>query len=181
MEKGVNVWKANLTNGLILGLIGIIYTLVMYYLDLMFNKTQGYVYFVLEIIILYLLIKSYRDNFLHGYMTYGQAIGAGMVIIVYYAILTAIFTYILYAIIDTGLIDKQMAAAEELMMKKGYPQSQIDAGMAVQKKLMKPELMAPFSILGTVLSGLIISLIVGIFVRKEGNPLIDSPENMKSV
>ena len=34
MEQNVNVWKANLTNGLILGLIGIVYSLVMYFLDL---------------------------------------------------------------------------------------------------------------------------------------------------
>lgn len=181
MEKAASVWKANLTNGLILGLIGIIYTLVMYYLDLTFNKVQGYVFIVMQIVIVYFLIKSYRDNFLHGYMTYGQAIGAGMVIFLYYAILTAIFTYILYAVIDTELINKQLVMAEEAMLKKGLPQAQIDAGLSIQTKMMKPAIMAPLSLLGTMFWGLIISLVVGIFVRKEGNPLIDSPENMKPI
>ncbi len=179
MEKGANVWKANLTNGLILGLIGIIYTLVMYYLDLTFNKTQGYIFIVIQIFIVYLLLKSYRDNFLHGFMTYGQAIGAGMVIFLYYAILTALFTYILYAFIDTELAGKQLVIAEEAMLKKGLPQAQVDAGLSVQTKIMKPAIMAPISFIATMFWGLVISLVVGIFVRKEGNPLVDSFENTK--
>ena len=177
MEPNVNVWKANLTNGLILGLIGIVFTLVMYFFDLSFNKVQGFVLIIIQIVILYFLLKSYRDNFLHGNITYGQALGAGLVIFLYYAVLIAIFSYILYSVIDTGLLNKQMAFNEELMLKKGMPQAQIDAGMAMRSKLMKPAIMAPLSIFGTMLGGLIISLIVGIFVRKEGNPLIDTPAN----
>lgn len=181
MEKGVNVWKANLTNGIIMGLIAVIYTLVMYYLDLTFNKVQGYIFFAIEILIIYFLLKTYRNNYLYGYMTYGQAIGAGMVIFVYVAVISAIFTYILYAFIDPDLLDKQLAMTEEMMLRKGLSQAQTDAGMGFQKKIMKPELLAPMSIFGTLISGLIISLIAGIFVRREGNPLVDSPENMKTI
>jgi hypothetical protein len=176
MEQKTNVWKANLTNGLILAMIGIVYTLVMYFLDLTMNKAQGYIFLLILFVSLFFLVKSYRDNFQHGYMTYGQAVGAGVVIFLYYAILTAVFTYILYAIIDPGLIDKQLAAAEELMAKKGLPQEAMDAGLKIQKKMMKPEIMAPISIFGNMLYGVIMSLIIAIFVKKEGNPLIDSPE-----
>jgi hypothetical protein len=56
------------------------------------------------------------------------------------------------------------------------PQASIDAGMAIQKKIMIPEIMAPISIFGNVFMGLIMSLIAAAFVRKEGNPLIDSPQ-----
>lgn len=176
MEQKANVWKSNLTNGLILGMIGIVYTLVIYFLDLTVNKVQGYVFLLILIVALYFLVKSYRDNYLHGYMTYGQAVGAGVVIFLYYSIIIAIFTYILYAIIDPGLIDKQLAAAEELMAKRGLPQEAMDAGLKVQEKMMKPEIMAPVSIFGSMLYGIIMSLIVAIFVKKEGNPLIDTPE-----
>ena len=177
MEQNTNVWKANLTNGLILGLIGIVYSLVIYFLNLSFNKVQGYVFILLQIVIIYFLVKSYRDNFLHGFITYGQAFGAGVIIFLYYAIVMAIFTYILYTVIDTGLIDKQLAYTEEMMMKKGLAQAKLDAGMAVQSKIMKPEILAPISIFGNMLWGIIISLVVGIFVRKEGNPLIETPLN----
>ena len=176
MEQNVNVWKANLTNGLILGLIGIVYTLVMYFLDLTFNKVQGYVFFLILIVALYYLVKSYRDNYMHGYMTYGQAFGAGVVIFLYYSIMMAVFMYLLYAVIDTGLIGKQLAFAQEVMEKKGVPQEAMDAAMKIQKKFIKPEIIAVTGIFGNMITGVIMSLLAAIFVKKESNPLIESQE-----
>lgn len=176
MEQKVNPWKANLTNGLILGLIGIVYTLVIYFLNLTLNKTQGWVFLLAQLVILYFLLKSYRDNFMHGYLSYGQALGAGVIIYLYYAVIMAVFTYILYAIIDTGLVQKQLVYAEELMEKKGLAQAQIDAAMSIQKKIIKAPVLSVISIFSNMFVGLIISLIISAFVRKEGNPLIDSPE-----
>ena len=175
MEEKVSIWKANLTNGLILGLVGIVYSLVVYFLNMYLNKAQGYVFMLVEFAVLFFLVKSYRDNFRHGMITYGDALGVSIIICLYYAIIMAIFTYILYTVIDSGLLDKQLAMAEEMMQKKGMPQSTIDAGMSIQRKMMKPAFMAPFSILGNMILGLIMSLIVAAFVRKEGNPLLDTP------
>jgi len=177
MEEKVSAWKANLNNGLILGLVGVVYSLLIYFLDLSFNKVQGPVFIVIQLGLLYYLLKSYRDNFLHGQITYGQSVGAGVIIFLYYAIIMAVFTYILYAVIDTGLIAKQLAFTEEQMVNKGVPQAGIDAGMALQEKIVKPGILAPLSILGSMFGGTIMSLIISIFIRKEGNPLIDSPEN----
>jgi hypothetical protein len=87
----------------------------------------------------------------------------------------AVFIYILYAVIDTNLVSKQLAFIEEMMQKKGLPQASIDAAMSMQKKLMKPAIMAPISIFGSMFRGLIMSLIAAAFLRKEGNPLIDAP------
>ncbi len=173
MENKINPWKANLTNGLILGLIGIIYSLVVYFLDLSFNKVQGYIFIVVQIGILYYLVKSYRDNFLHGNITFGQAVGAGVIICLYYSIISAVFTYILYAFIDPDLVGKQLAFTEEMLQGRNIPQEAIDVNMRVQKKLMIPEVIAPLSIAGNMFWGVIISLITAIFVRKEGNPLLD--------
>jgi hypothetical protein len=177
MEEKVNPWKSNLTNGLILGLVGVVYSLLMYFLDLFLNKTQGYIFMLVMIFLLFYLLKSYRDNYKHGQITYGQSVGAGVIIIFYYAIIMAVFTYILYALIDPGLVTKQLAAAEEQMVSRGTPQAGIDAGMAFTEKLMKPGIMALTTIFITLLYGTVISLIVSIFVKKEGNPLIDTPVN----
>jgi hypothetical protein len=177
MEEKVSVWKANLTNGVILGLIGVVYSLVMYFLDLTFNKLQGYIFLVILIFIIFYMLKSYRDSFLHGNMTYGQSLGAGVIIFLYSSIIGAIFTYILYKFIDPGLLVKQLAMAEEILVKRGTPAEAMDAALAMQKKIMIPEIMAPSSILGNMFFGTIISLLVSIFTRKEGNPLIDTPSN----
>lgn len=178
MEEKVNVWKTNLTNGLIMGLVGIVYSLIMYFLDLSLNKTQGYVFILVQIVILFFLLKSYRDNYMHGQITFGQSVGAGVIIFLYYAVIMAVFTYILYAIIDPGLTAKQMALAEETLMKKGMPQATIDTAMSMQAKFMKPGIMAILTIFGNMLWGVVISLIISIFIKKEGNPLIDTPANL---
>jgi hypothetical protein len=176
MEEKANIWKANLNSGLILGLIGVVYTLVMYFLDLTLNRTQGYVFLIILVVSLFMLVKSYRDNYLYGYITYGKAVGAGLVIFLYYSIIIAIFTYILFAVIDPGLIDKQLAMAEDLLEKRNMPQEAMDAAINIQKKMIKPGIIAPMSILSNMLYGLVLSLIVAIFVKKEGNPLVDSTE-----
>jgi len=177
MEEKVSVWKANITNGLIFGLIYIVYTLIMYFLDLSLNRTQGYVFLAAEVIILYLMVKSYRDSYLHGYIKYGQSVGAGVVIFLYFSVIVAVFTYILYKFIDPGLIDRQLTMAEEILSRRGMNQEMIDASMNIQKKIMIPEFIALASIVNNMFMGTIMSLLVSIFTRKEGNPLIDIPEN----
>jgi hypothetical protein len=177
LEQTVSPWKANLNSGIIMGSIGIVYTLLMYFLDLTFNKNMGYIFIAISIVLMYFFLKSYRDNYMHGNITYGQAVGAGVIIYLYYAILSAIFAYILYTVIDPGLMKKMFAMVEEQMTKSGkIPAEQIDTVMAFQKKFLIPEVQAPLTVLINMIFGTIISLIVSIFIKREGNPLLDEPE-----
>jgi hypothetical protein len=70
-----------------------------------------------------------------------------------------------------------MALSEEAMVKKGLPQAAIDTGMAFTAKIMKPGIMAIFTIFGSMFFGVIYTLLVSIFIKKESNPLIDAPVN----
>jgi hypothetical protein len=177
MEEKANVWKANLTSGLIMALAAIAFSLVLYFLDLTFNKSIGYLNVPIQLGLLYILLKSYRDNFMHGQITYGESVGAGVVIFLYCSIIFAVYTFILWAVIDPGLAKKSLALAEEAMVKKGTPQAAIDAAMTFTAKIMKPGIMAFISIFGSMFAGVIYSLLVSIFVKREGNPLIDAPAN----
>ena len=123
------------------------------------------------------MVKSYRDNFLRGYITYGQAVGAGVVISLYSAIVMAVFSYILYTVLDPGLTAKKLAFLEEMMLKKGMAQATVDTTMKMQEKLQTPLISSILSIFTGVLGGTILSLILAIFLKKEGNPLLDVPEN----
>ena len=86
--------------------------------------------------------------------------------------------YILYTVIDTGLTGKMLAYVEESMVKSGkVPEGSLDTVMAFQKKFLKPEILVPVGIVTNLFFGTIISLLVSIFIRKESNPLIDTPAN----
>lgn len=176
MENKANVWKANLVNGLILGLIGVVYSLVLWFLDLTFNKNISYIFLLVQIVILFFLVKSYRDNYMYGAITYGQALGAGVVIFLYATIISSIFGALLYTVIDPNLLQKGLAATEQMYINKGFSQEQADAALKIAGKLMKPAIMIPIGLVTSMFYGLIMSLIVAAFVRKEGNPLVDTPQ-----
>jgi hypothetical protein len=178
MEQTANPWKSNLTNGMILALVGIVYSLLMYFLDLSLNKVQGYVFMLIQLGMLYYLLKTYRDNFMHGQITYGQSVGAGVIICLYYAIVMTVFSYLLYTVIDPGLVTKQLAMAEEGMRAKGnLTEAQIETAMKFTQKFMKPGVMVISGIFFNMIWGTVLSLVVSIFIKKEGNPLIDAPQN----
>ncbi len=177
MEEKVSVWKANITNGLIFGLIYIVYSLIMYFLDLSLNKTQGYIFLLLQIPIIFLMLKYYRDGFFHGYIKYGQSVGAGVIIFLYYSVIVAVYTYVFYKFIDPDMVEKQLAMVEEMLINRGTPEAAIEAAMKIQKKILIPEIIAPMSIINNMFTGTVLTLLVSIFIRREGNPLIDAPES----
>ncbi len=137
MEKKGSVWQATLNSGLILGLALVIYTLLLYFFDQTLNKTLGYVSILIIIIGLILGIKSFRDDFRGGVMSYGQGIGAGTIIGLYAGIIMAIFTFLLYKVIDPDLIGKLLTFTEETYLESGrMPEEMIDQMMERQKKFM---------------------------------------------
>ena len=177
MEKqNVSTWKANLNWGLILGFVLVIYTAILYFADQTFNKGLGSVSYLFMIAGIFFGIKAYRDNFLGGFISYGKAVGAGVIISLYSGILGAIFTILLYTAIDPDLVQKLYSITEQGMLDKGMAEEQIEVAMEVSKKFMSPYFMAVWVIVGSVFVGLIISLIEAIFLKKEGDPVVSEAE-----
>jgi hypothetical protein len=173
MESKESVWKASLNGGIILGLIGTIYTLAFYYMDLLFKPYRGFVWIPILLVMLFILMKQFRDNYRGGFATYGQAFGSGVVISLYYSVIMGIMVYVLYGVIDTDLASKQIAFTESTLIERGMPEASVDMAMQFNKKLMTPAILALGQVLNSFIGGTISSLIIALFVRKEGNPLID--------
>jgi hypothetical protein len=173
MEAKRSIWKETLNYGIILGLISVGLSVLTYMFDLTFKTWIIWPSLIINLLVLYFLLISYRDHYNNGFISYGKSVGAGVIINLYAAIIVAIYIYVLYSFIDPGLVDKQLAFAEEKMIARGVPESAIDAGMQVQAKLMKPWFTSLMSIVNSVFFGLIISLIVSLFTMKKGNPLLE--------
>jgi hypothetical protein len=131
---------------------------------------------LLSLVVLFFLLRSYRDHYNNGYISYGKALGAGVVINIYAALITAIYIYLLYSFIDPGLMDKSLALREEMLLERGLPEAAIEQGMEMQAKFMKPWITTLSATLGSILYGFILSLIVSLFIMKKGNPLLDEAE-----
>ena len=176
MEEKRSVWKETLNYGIILGLISVGLSVLTYMFDLTFKTWITWPSLLISILVLYFLLRSYRDHYNNGYITYGKSVGAGVVINIYAAIITAIYVFVLYSFIDPGLVDKSLAVAEQRMIDRGIPDSAIDQAMQVQAKIIKPWFTSLMSTISSVFYGLIVSLIVSLFIMKKGNPLLDEVE-----
>lgn len=176
MEKKRSIWKETLNYGIIYGLITVVFSVLTYMFDLTFKTWIIWPSMLLGIIVLFFLLRSYRDHYNGGYITYGKSVGAGVIISIYAAIITAIYIYVLYAFIDPGLMDKSIAMAEAKMAEKGLPEEAIEKAMEMQAKMMKPWFTSLMGIVNSVFYGLILSLIVSLFVMKKGNPMLDELE-----
>lgn len=177
MEQKKSIWKETLNYGIILGLVSVGFSVLTYMFDLTFKSWIMVPSLLISLLVLYLLLRSYRDHYNNGYISYGKSVGAGVVINLYAAIITAIYVYVLYAFIDPGLVEKSLAFAQEKMIARGVPEAGLDAASAMQAKMMKPWIQALSSIFYGVFFGLLISLIISLFVMKKGNPLLDEAED----
>ncbi len=176
MEKKRSIWKETLNYGIIYGLITVVFSVLTYMFDLTFKTWIIWPSLLLGVVVLFFLLRSYRDHYNNGYISYGKSVGAGVIISIYAAIISAIYIYVLYTFIDPGLMDKSMAVAEAKMLEKGLPEAAIERAMEMQSKMMKPWFTSLMGIFNSVIYGLILSLIVSLFVMKKGNPLLDELE-----
>ncbi len=172
MEKNTNIWKNAMNWGFILGIALIIYSLIIYFLGATFEKWAAYpTYLIMIAGIIYATIQ-YRDTMLDGSITYGKALGFGVLVMLFAGVISAVYTYVLYSFIDPDLITKSLEVIEEEMINKGMADEQIELALEMQSKFMKPGILAILSIPGSAFAGFIISLFTSIFLKKEK---IDNP------
>ena len=91
MEQKRSLWKENLNYGIIMGLITVVFSVLTYMFDLTFKTWIIWPSMLLSIVVLFFLLRSYRDHYNNGYISYGKSVGAGVIISIYAAIISAIF------------------------------------------------------------------------------------------
>jgi hypothetical protein len=166
-KKNPSVLVNALNWGVIIGLVSIVYSVILYMLNKTFSQALGYAGIIIIIAGLAIAMKSYRDNVLDGVFPFGKAFGFGMLIVVVAGLLGAIFTYLLYAVIDTGLTEKMLEFTTQKMLDRGVPEAQLDIVLERAAKFQKPLPMAITSFVTSVLGGVVLSLIMAAIFKKE--------------
>ena len=173
-ENTVSVWKTTLMPAIYLGIVSILLSVILYVTGNMFATWAAYLSYPIIIAgIVYGQITHKKE--LGGTLTYGQALGSGIVTLIYASLLTAIYTYLLYKVIDSTLMDQTKMFLEQKLVQQGkVPEEQIDSIVNFLMKIYTPPVSIITSIFGGAITGLIVSLITGIFVKK--NPVDEVPE-----
>ncbi|MCK5029063.1 MAG: DUF4199 domain-containing protein [Bacteroidales bacterium] len=179
MEEKSLFWKNSLKHGLIVGLVIIIYSVLLYVLELNLIQALGYVVYAILIAGFILGTKAFRDTNLNGNISYGKAFGYSIVILLIASIIYSIYSYLLITVIDPDMVDKIIALGEEKMLKQGMTDDQIEMAQSMQKRFMSPVFMGIMSFIGTMFIGTILALITSAVVKKEGDPYQEAMQDIE--
>lgn len=173
MEDKVTVSQIGLKNGIIVGLIFIVYGMILQFLNLDMKVMQylGYLNYVILIVFVVLGHKAFKEGG-DGFMTIGQGLGIGMLMTLIGSVVSSIFTFIYLKFIDDSMITKALEYQVEEMERKGMDDATIEQAMAMTSKIMTPEVMPIIAVVVMLFFGFIITLIVSLFTKK-ANPALE--------
>jgi len=114
--------------------------------------------------------RKYRDDFLNGSAKYGQIVGFGMLTTLFTAILIMLFNYVLLKYIDKDLMSQLFLALENEMLNRGQTEGDVESLIKMYRMVLTPFLFGFVRFLQYMFMGLVFSLIVAIFVKRDNNP-----------
>lgn len=171
-NEQVSVWKGSFQGGLIMGIAGSLYLMIFYFTDQLFSSMRGIIWIPILLIMLFYVMKQFRDNYRGGLATFGEAFSFGAVASIYYGVIMAIMVFILYGLIDPELPAKQLAFTESTLIERGMQQQEIDIAMKLNEKINTPAVLSLIQLITGIAGAMIATLIIALFVRKEGNPML---------
>ncbi len=162
-------WKPALIYGAILGLVSVFISLVFYFIGMATVNWTNWVNLLVGIVLLVYLMIQYRNVHLGGYASFGQIfvmvlVSAGIVS----TIIGALYQYLLFTVIDPGLVDQiRIAAEEKIMSNSRIPESMYDDIMEKMEKRMNVGYMVKMALIFGPIVNAIIGLIIAAFLKKE--------------
>lgn len=166
--------KSALNFGAVLGFALMILALLTYVFELYENQWFGSLTWIVLIIGIITGVKKYRDENMGGYITFGQALGYGVLLAFFASIIVAFINFIYLGYVDDGFITYTLENAETEMYNAGTPDDQIESALSITRKIMSPGVLSVIGIFTTTFLGFIISLIAAAFLKKEADPFEES-------
>jgi hypothetical protein len=156
-----------LTYGAITAAAMIVYSLILFILNLYLNKPLGYVNYLLLIAGMVLGTLNFRKLNDRGLLPYGKAFTSCFLIGLIASVISIIYFFIYMKFINTGMINEMLEQARQEMMTKNLSEEQMDKAMEYTAKFMQPAWMMVFGLLMYVIVSVILSAIIAIFLKKE--------------
>lgn len=171
METTITPARVALKWGLITGVALILYSTILYTLDQATNRGLSVIIYVILIGGLVLGMREYRTANA-GYMTYGEGMSLGALLSAVAGFLSSLFTVFYTQIIDPGFQARITEQVREQMEEAGnMSDEQIDQAIEIMGKFQSPGLAFIFGIVGTILIGVVFSLVIAAILRKnKSNP-----------
>lgn len=182
MEKKQSLLQFAMTNGAVLGIILIIFSLLLYIVNFIPDSLGRMILIPLinALIVVIFVVRStkiYRNKVLEGSITFGNAFMVGFLVILFTYILRSFYDLIFTTLIDPGYVERMyeslINSMYEMYNNMGVPESQIDTYMEriIRQQENYTPLRAFFStILWASILGAILCLITGAILKKQPLP-----------
>lgn len=159
--------KAALSYGLILGAVLVVLHLILFLLDIQEGTTGFIITLVVIIAGITMATLDYRNKKWNGFISYGKAVKIGFVTMLFAAIIVAVYTFVYHSYINPADIrDAKIEATQQIYNLGLEPEAEAQA-LKMQEFIHTPPVYALATILSYALIGIIISLIISIFIKKE--------------
>ncbi|HKL72300.1 MAG TPA: DUF4199 domain-containing protein [Marinilabiliaceae bacterium] len=165
--------------GALLGIIQVAWLLFLYATDNLVGSPLQSMKWVIFGVFLFLVLKFYRDHFLEGFISYGRCIREGVRLSVLAGIIIGAFYFLMLKVFDPELGQLMIAETEEAYLAMGISESKVEEFSEDLRIGMTPWNLFFANIFDGMLSGLIVSLVIAIFVkRKSDDPFHELMKNV---
>jgi hypothetical protein len=166
--------KLYVTYGFLIALGSAILTMALFALgyhseNLAAGQKLGYLGLVIAIAGIALGMREYRNEVGQGVMSYGRALGTGVLISIWSAVFGAVFNFVYFQFINPGFKDAMVAFQKAEMERKGMPANVIEQSEGMLRLFSSPIMITIIGLIMAVLVGAVLSLILAaIFKSKPG-------------
>jgi hypothetical protein len=153
-------------HGLLLGILCEVWTFIMGVSGWYRHPTLLNLFWVVVLIQIGILLWSLRLAALDR--TYWGQVGAGTMISLIAAVIIFCGSLLFTSVVFPHYFDEMRSMQIELLRSQGKPEAEIVRLVAETAKTQMPFMTALFGFIGTGVTGLVSSLVIGIFFRKSG-------------
>ena len=168
-NQKITTVKTALNFGLILGGISLVYSLMLFFLDMHYQDetaTSLIGYTLLIGLVLWAIMHFKKNN--DGYISLSEALKTGVGTVLISAIIVCIYTIVMIQYLDPEFLDKSIEYQKQKMLQENPEISveSVNKMFGMQKEFSGPFIISGFIIIFNLFFGFIISLIVGLIVKK---------------
>ncbi len=167
-------WKPALIYGAIVGFVGILLAVILYFLNLSMETWVQWLSLAVTLAVMIYCLTAYRKEYLGGYASFGQIYLMALVIGIISTILGAAFSYLLYTVIDPELLDKvRLMAEDRVLSNPRIPENMHEDILERMDGRFTPARMVRTALIWGTAMYAIIGLILAAFIKKSKpeNPL----------
>lgn len=172
----VSPWPTGSRHGLLAGLVLIVVGLIIHMAGLVDYTGQSssgswisnIATWGVMVAAIVMAVRQHRDQELGGFITFGRSFYTGFIVSLLIGLISAIWGYVFFAFVEPGLIDTMMEVSREQMIdQQGMSESDADQAMSYMTWMMNPAALSMFAAVGSLVAGMIFSLIIGAVMKRE--------------